>query len=165
MYNQLDPLAPTRKKQDKKNKKPKTKQEKQKTFLLAKVCWPSKHDDWRVAITLPMKTRGACHTMALPFTLKKVCIFKAKQEEEIMETQILLRQNKKNYGNSNIIKAKQEELWKLKYYFTIAKIRPNLQNNPLKQNPNPSRSYYNSIITNPQVSTQAKIYHLSKILI
>jgi hypothetical protein len=86
----------------------------------------------------------------------------------IKKKYVSLRQNKKkNYGNSNIIKAKQEEeLWQLKYYyFTIAKIIPNLQNNPLKANQNPSRSYYNSIITNPQVSTQAKIYHLSKILI
>ncbi len=71
MYNQLDPLAPTRKKQDKKNKKPKTKQEKQKTFLLAKVCWPSKHDDWRVAITLPMKTRGGVSHHGLAIYIKK----------------------------------------------------------------------------------------------
>jgi len=33
----------------------------------------------------------------------------------------------------------------------------NLQINPLKANQNPSRYYYNSIITNPQFSTQAKI--------
>jgi hypothetical protein len=38
-----------------------------------------------------------------------------------------------------ILRQKEEELWKLKYYFTIAKILPNLQNNPLKANQNPSR--------------------------
>jgi hypothetical protein len=37
--------------------------------------------------------------------------------------------------------------------------------NPLKGTKNPSRYYYyNSVITNLKVSTQAKIYHLSKIL-
>jgi hypothetical protein len=40
--------------------------------------------------------------------------------------------------------------------FHHSKNIPNLQNNPLKANQNPARYYYNSI-TNPQVSTQAKI--------
>jgi hypothetical protein len=48
--------------------------------------------------------KGVCHTMALPFTIKKY------------------------------LKAKEEELWKLKY-FTMQKY--NLQNNPLKRNQNP----------------------------
>jgi hypothetical protein len=57
----------------------------------------------------------------------------------------------------SILKPK-EELWKLKY-FTIAKIYLIFKKkNPLKENQNPSRYYYyNSIITNSQVSTQAKI--------
>jgi hypothetical protein len=42
------------------------------------------------------------------------------------------------------LEANLEEWWKLKY-FTMQKY--NLQNNPLKENPNPSRYYYyNSII-------------------
>jgi hypothetical protein len=50
------------------------------------------------------------------------------------------------------LKAK-EELWKLKY-FTMQKY--NLQNNPLKENQNPSR-YYNSIITNIEFQHKPKI--------
>ncbi len=42
-------------------------------------------------------------------------------------------------------------------YFTMQKY--NLQKNPLKQNQNPSRFYYNSI-TNLKFSTQAKISSL-----
>jgi len=57
-------------------------------------------------------------------------------------------------------KAK-EELWKLKY-FTMRKC--NLQKNPLKKNQNPSRYYYNSIITNLKFQYKPK-YYLSKILI
>jgi hypothetical protein len=52
-----------------------------------------------------------CHTAALPFTLQ------------------------------SIFKAKEEELWKLKY-FTIQKY--NLQKKSSKRNQNPSR-YYNSM--------------------
>jgi hypothetical protein len=58
------------------------------------------------------------------------------------------------------LKAK-EELWKLKY-FTIPKY--NLQKNSSKRNQNPSRYYYNSIITNLKFLHKPK-YHLSKILI
>jgi hypothetical protein len=61
------------------------------------------------------------------------------------------------------LKAKEEELWKLKYIFTIQKY--NLQKNPLKENQNPSRYYYNSIITTLKFQHKSKIYHLSKILI
>jgi hypothetical protein len=56
------------------------------------------------------------------------------------------------------LKAK-EELWKLKY-FSMQKY--NLQKSS-KRNQNPSR-YYNSI-TNLKFQTQAKKYHLSRILI
>ncbi len=62
-----------------------------------------------------------CHTMALPFTLKSI-----------------LRQKKKNYGNSNISPCKDIIFKKSS-----------------KRNQNPSR-YHNSI-TKSQVSTQAKI--------
>jgi hypothetical protein len=55
------------------------------------------------------------------------------------------------------LKAKEEELWKLKY-FTMQKYT--LPKNPLKENPNPS-SYYNSIITNLKFQHKPK-YHLSK---
>jgi hypothetical protein len=58
------------------------------------------------------------------------------------------------------LKAK-EELWKLKY-FTMQKYI-NLQKSS-KRNPNPSRYYYNSIITNLKFQHKPK-YHLSKILI
>jgi len=57
---------------------------------------------------------------------------------------------------------KEEYLWKLKYFSPCK--RYNLQNNPLKETQNPLR-YSNSIITNLKLSTQAKIYHVSKILI
>jgi hypothetical protein len=57
------------------------------------------------------------------------------------------------------LKAKEEELWKLKY-FTIAKIIIFKQSS--KRNQNPSR-YYNSI-TNLKFQHKPK-YHLSKILI
>jgi len=60
------------------------------------------------------------------------------------------------------LKAK-EELWKLKY-FTMQKYNL-LQKKSSKRNQNPSRSYYNSIITNLEVSTNTPKYHLSKILI
>jgi hypothetical protein len=59
------------------------------------------------------------------------------------------------------LKAKEEELWKLKY-FTMQKY--NLQKNLLKENQNPSRYYYNSIITNLKLEHNPK-YHLSEILI
>jgi hypothetical protein len=40
------------------------------------------------------------------------------------------------------LKAKEEEeLWKLNYISSCQKNIPNLQNNPLKANQNPSRSY------------------------
>jgi hypothetical protein len=63
------------------------------------------------------------------------------------------------YIKKKYFKAK-EELWKLKY-FTMPKY--NLQN-ILKKNQNPSRYYYNSIITNPKFQHKPK-YYLSKILI
>jgi len=55
------------------------------------------------------------------------------------------------------LKAK-EELWKLKY-FTMQKKnkKPYLQKNPLKRNQNPSRYYYNSIITNLKIQHKPKI--------
>jgi len=59
----------------------------------------------------------------------------------------ILRQ-KKNYGNSNISPCK-------KY---------NLKKKSSKKNQNPSRYYYNSIITNLKFQHKPK-YHLSKILI
>jgi hypothetical protein len=43
------------------------------------------------------------------------------------------------------LKAKEEELWKLKYFTIHAKIKSS--KNPSKRNQNPSR-YYNSITTN-----------------
>jgi len=50
------------------------------------------------------------------------------------------------------LKAKEEELWKLKYYhkFTMQNII-NLQKKSSKKNQNPSRrDYYNSMITKSQ---------------
>jgi hypothetical protein len=58
------------------------------------------------ATTNTNKDKGVCHTVALPFDIKKY------------------------------LKAKEEELWKLKY-FTMPKY--NLQKNPLKETQNPSR--------------------------
>jgi hypothetical protein len=72
--------------------------------------------------------------VALPFTFKKY--LKAKQEL-FMETQIIILPCKNN------------------------KILPK---NPLKETQNPSRYYYNSIITNLEFQHKPK-YHLSKILI
>jgi hypothetical protein len=69
-----------------------------------------------------------------------------------------------HYGLTIYIKKyfkAKEELGKLKY-FSMQKY--NLQNNPLKETKNPSRSYYNSIITNLKFQHKPK-YHLSKILI
>jgi hypothetical protein len=57
------------------------------------------------------------------------------------------------------LKAKEEELWKLKY-FTMQEY--NLKKKSSKRNQNPSR-YYNSI-TNLKFQHKPK-YHLSKILI
>jgi hypothetical protein len=65
------------------------------------------------------------------------------------------------HEKSMYLKAKEEELWKLKY-FTMQKY--NLQKNLLKENQNPSRYYYNSIITNLKLEHNPK-YHLSEILI
>jgi hypothetical protein len=48
-----------------------------------------------------------------------------------------------HWKKSMYLKAKEEELWKLNYISPCKNI-PNLQNNPLKANQNPSRSYYNS---------------------
>ncbi len=56
-------------------------------------------------------------------------------------------------------KAKKEDLWKLKY-FTMQKY-DYLQKNPLKRNQNPSRYYYNSMITNLKFQHKPK-YHVSK---
>jgi hypothetical protein len=64
---------------------------------------------------------------------------------------------------SNYLKAKEEELWKLKY-FNHAKII--IFKKSSIRNQNPSRYYYNSIITNLKFQHNlAKIYHLSKILV
>ncbi len=105
--------------------------------------------------------QGLCHTMALPFTLKSMLM------------------QEKNYGNSNIsprvvshyglaiyiekyVNAK-EELWKLKYFTNAKKIITFQKKNPLKErNQNPSRYYYNSIITNLKCQQKPK-YRLSKI--
>jgi hypothetical protein len=53
------------------------------------------------------------------------------------------------YIKKYLLKAKEEELWKLKY-FTIAKklYLIFIKKKSSKRNQNPSRSYYNSIITN-----------------
>ncbi len=84
--------------------------------------------------TLPFyflyENKGVCHTVTLPFTLKNI-----------------LRQKKKNYGNSNISPC-QNIIFK---------------KNSLKETKDPS-SYYNSIITNLEFQHKPK-YHLSKILI
>jgi hypothetical protein len=77
--------------------------------------WEYTQVDNRLCI---MKEQGVCHTVALPFTLKRI-----------------LRQKKKNYGNSNNISP-----WP-KYI--------NLQKKSSKKKPqNPSRYDYNSRITN-----------------
>jgi hypothetical protein len=55
----------------------------------------------------------------------------------------------------------KEELWKLKY-FTMQKYNLPKKKKPSKKN-NPSRYYYNSIITNLKFQHKPK-YHLSKIL-
>jgi len=68
--------------------------------------------------------------VALPFTLKGI-----------------LRQKKKNYGNSNISPSENIMFKKSS-----------------KKNQNPSRYYYNSIITNLKFQHKPK-YHLSKILV
>ncbi len=60
--------------------------------------------------SFPLKNKGVCHNMALPFTLKSI-----------------LRQKKKNYGNSNILPCKNIIFKKSS-----------------KRNQNPS-TYYNSI--------------------
>jgi len=61
---------------------------------------------------------------------------------------------------SKYLKAKEEELWKLKY-FTMQKYNKSSKKSS-KRNQNPSR-YYNSI-TNLKFQLKPK-YHLSKILI
>ncbi len=53
----------------------------------------------------------------------------------------------------------KEELWKLKY-FTMQKY--NLQKNYCKRNQNPSRYYYNSIITNLKFQHKTKISSFKK---
>jgi hypothetical protein len=73
--------------------------------------------------------QGVCHTVVLPFTLKRN-----------------LRQ-KKNYDYSKISPCKN--IMSKKYS---------------KRNQNPSRYYYNSVITNLKFQHKPK-YHLSKILI
>jgi hypothetical protein len=73
--------------------------------------------------------QGVCHSVALPFTLKKY------------------------------LKVK-EELWKLKYISPCKNIIFK-KINPLKQNQNPSRYYYNSI-TNLKFQHKPKKYHLFK---
>ncbi len=60
-----------------------------------------------------------------------------------------------------ICPKKCTKLWKLKY-FTLQKY--NLQKILEKKNQNPSRYYYNSIITNLKCQHKIK-YHLSKIII
>jgi serine protease inhibitor len=64
---------------------------------------------------------------------------------------ILRQKKKKNYGNSNIISPCKNII--------------NLQKNTLKETKiNPSKYYYNSIITNLKFQHKPK-YHVSKILI
>jgi len=55
----------------------------------------------------------------------------------------------------------KEELWKLKYFTMPKKF---IFKKSFKRNQNPSRYYYNSIITNLKFQHKPK-YHLSKILI
>jgi hypothetical protein len=71
-------------------------------------------------------TRGVSHIVALPFALES----------------ILLRQKKKNYGNSNIISPCNNIIFK----------------KSSKRNQTPSR-YYNSIITDLKFQHKPK-YHL-----
>jgi hypothetical protein len=63
-----------------------------------------------------------------------------------------------------IFKAKEEELWKLKY-FTIHAKKYNLKKKILFEKPKFFKIYYNSIITNLKFQHKPKIYHPSKILI
>jgi hypothetical protein len=89
--------------------------------------------------------QGVCHTCGLChiYTFQKY--LKAKEEEE-------------------------EELWKLKYNFTMQKLLLIFKKKSSKRNQkNPSRYYYyyyyyNSIITNLKFQHKPK-YHVSKILI
>jgi hypothetical protein len=56
-----------------------------------------------------------------------------------------------NYGLAIYIKKylkAKEELWKIKIFHHAKKLIPNLQKKSSKRNQNPSRYYYNSIITN-----------------
>jgi len=62
---------------------------------------------------------------------------------------------KVSYGKRRIMKIHK--------YFTNAKTLSS--KNPLKRNQNPSRYYYNSIITNLKFQQHKPKYHLSKILI
>jgi hypothetical protein len=58
------------------------------------------------------------------------------------------------------LKAKEEELWKFKYF---AMQKYNLQKKKSsKRNQNPSRSYYNSIITNLKFQHKTKISSFKK---
>jgi hypothetical protein len=66
---------------------------------------------------------------------------------------LITRGGVSHYGLANY-QAKRRIYENFKY-FTMQKY--NLGKNPLKRNQNPSRYYYNSIITNLKVSTQAKI--------
>jgi hypothetical protein len=77
-----------------------------------------------------MKNKGVCHTLALPFTLKKR----------------MLRQKKKNYGNSNISPCKNN-------ISNIPKI-------PLKET-----KILQDIIINLKFQHKPKFQILSKILI
>jgi galactose-1-phosphate uridylyltransferase len=63
------------------------------------------------------------------------------------------------------LKAKEEELWKLRY-FTMQKIHLIFKKKSSKRKTkNPSRNLYNSIITNISSFNTSQNYHLSKILI
>jgi hypothetical protein len=66
------------------------------------------------------------------------------------------------YIKKNYFKAKEEELWKFKY-FTMPKCKSSKKSS--KRNQNPSRYYYNSIISNLKFQHKKPKYHLSKILI
>jgi hypothetical protein len=79
--------------------------------------------------------QGMCHTMAFAIYIKKY-----------------------------YLKAKEEELWKFKY-FTMQKY--NLQKiKILYKKPKSFKIYYNSIITNPKLQHKPKYHHhLSKILL
>jgi hypothetical protein len=61
-------------------------------------------------------------------------------------------------------KAKEEELWKLKY-FTMQKNILSFKKSSEKKKPKSFKIYYNSITNNLNFQHKPKYHHLSKILI